>query len=86
MIRLRAGAAIWREVGDEVVVFGTERSEYLATNATGTLLWPLLAAGATLESLADALRERCGLSPERARADAVAFVTELRLQGLIESR
>ena len=84
VIRLRPDSLVWREVEAEVVVYGIERSEYLATNPAGTLLWPMLADGATLENLAGALSERWGLSPERARADAQAFVAELRLQGLLE--
>jgi hypothetical protein len=85
ILRLAPDAVVWREVGDEVVVYGAERSEYLATNATATLLWPLLAHGATLTALAGVLSERWGVSPEQARGDVEAFVTELRTQGLLEA-
>jgi hypothetical protein len=84
-LRLKDEAVLWRRVGDEVVVYGIERSEYLATNPAGTLLWPLLAQGATLAGLADALRERWELSAEQAHADAAAFVSDLRAQGMIEA-
>ena len=83
-LRLRAEGVVWREVGDEVIVFGADRSEYLATNPAGTVLWPLLAAGATLAEIGRALSDRWGLSSEQGREDAAAFVAELRAQGLLE--
>jgi hypothetical protein len=82
--RLRADRVVWREVGDEVIVFDSDRSEYLATNPAGTVLWPLLAAGATLAELGRALSERWRLSPAQGAAAAAAFVAELRAQGLLE--
>jgi len=79
-LRLAPGAAIWRQVGDEVVILGLERSEYLATNPAGSLLWPLLEAGANVEQLIGALMGSFGLSAEQARADAESFVAALRSQ------
>jgi hypothetical protein len=84
-LRLRPEALAWQQVGEEVVMLGFERSEYLATNRSGTLLWPMLADGATAEDLAGALRQRWSITAEQAHADVDAFLAELRAQGLLES-
>ncbi len=85
VFRLTPDSAIWRQVGDEVVVYGVERSEYLATNPAGTLLWPMLAQGATLGELTGVLAERWGLSVGQARVDVETFLAALRAQGLLEA-
>ncbi len=84
IFRLTPDAALWQRVGDEVVVYGVERAEYRATNPAGTLLWPLLAEGASMSQLTGALHDRWGLPDSEARGDVEAFLAELRSHGLIE--
>ncbi|MGO9958957.1 MAG: PqqD family protein [Solirubrobacteraceae bacterium] len=84
-LRLIDSAVTWREVEGEVVALSLERSEYLSANQSGAALWRMLAAGgASPRALAGALAERWGLEPERALADAQAFVGELAARGLVE--
>ncbi len=46
-LRLREQGLNWREIDGEVVVLDVERSHYLNLNATGAVLWLMLAAGTT---------------------------------------
>jgi hypothetical protein len=84
-MKLQDGTMVWREVGDEVAVLDTSRSEYLRVNKAGAKLWPLLAEGATVTELVQALRSTFGISPDRAESDVSAFVDMLTDKGVLES-
>lgn len=73
-LRLRADDMTWRSVESEIVVLDQRDSTYLAVNRTGSVLWPLLAEGATRAELAAALVERFGIEEARAATDVDAFV------------
>ncbi len=81
-LRLRDGLP-WREVDGSVVVLDLESSSYFAVNRTGTRLWPQLQEGATFDELCAALAEEEEIDLERARADVVCFIAELRRQALL---
>lgn len=83
LLRLRSGALDWRVIDDETVMLDADRSRYLATNASGTLLWRALADGATRTELVDALVDAYAIDAAQAAADADAFLVELRSRGLI---
>lgn len=59
-------------------------SRYLAINDTGTLLWPLLAKGATRAQLIAAVTERWSVETSQATQDVDAFCRALDEQGLLE--
>jgi len=83
LIQLDPSVLEWRKVEDEMIAVDLRNSVYLTINASGALLWPLLARGATRPELVDALCERWELDPERARKDADAFVAWLADQNLL---
>ncbi len=83
IVRLRPGALTWREVEGEVVAVDVRTSTYIAINKAGAVLWPALERGAPMDELAQSLVQRFGLVPERARADAAAFVAMLAEQDLL---
>jgi hypothetical protein len=83
--RIDPTAVEWREVDGEVVVLDLKRSEYLAVNKTGTVLWSALAEGADVETLARALVDRFGIDDDQATRDASAFIEDLRGKGLLLS-
>jgi hypothetical protein len=64
-------------LGADVVMLEPERDRYLRLNRTGALLWSALEEPATVTELVQRLAEAEGISPERAREDTVAFVTDL---------
>ncbi|MDT0167388.1 PqqD family protein [Actinotalea sp. AC32] len=83
-LRLREGAVSWREIDDEVVVLDLGHSEYLSVNASGAVLWSLLAAGTTRDALVDALVDRFDLDRGRGEADVDAFLASARERDLLE--
>ncbi len=83
-LRLRSGALDWRVIDDEVVMLDAEQSQYLATNASGTLLWQTLEEGATRGQLVELLVSRYAISAEQAAADSDAFLDELRARELLD--
>ena len=82
-LKLRDTDLHWREIDGEIIALEARGSTYVAANSAGTLLWRSLAAGTTPDELADELVRAYGIEPERAAADADAFVAQLREQGLL---
>jgi hypothetical protein len=82
--RIDRRATEWRLVDGEVIALQLDRKEYFTINPSGTLLWPLLAQGATEAELSAALVHAFGLSQGAARADVAAFLAVLRDRGLLE--
>jgi coenzyme PQQ synthesis protein D (PqqD) len=83
-IRLRSDALKWREIDDDVVAVDMDRSTYLSTNGSGTLLWLELAEGTTRDALVERLAQAYLIDSERAAADVDGFLSELNDQGLLE--
>ena len=83
-LQLRDGGVDWKVVEDETIVLDLQGSRYFSINATGTLLWPLLAEGATRTQLIAAVTRRGGVSPADAGRDVDAFCAELAAAGLLE--
>ena len=84
-LRLRDGGVEWRVLEEETVVLDLQGSRYFSINDTGTLLWPLLAEGATRAQLVDAVTGRWDVSGADAGRDVDAFCAELEAAGLLES-
>lgn len=84
-VRLRRRSLEWRLVEGEVVVLDLERSEYLVVNRCGTMLWHLLAEGASRADMAGHIVERYGIDPTRARADVETFLAALTARRLLET-
>jgi hypothetical protein len=80
---LREGGMTWRELDDQIVVLDLETSVYLNVTGSGAVVWLLLADGATLEAMVDAVVEAYDIDPETARTDLVAFLDDLRQRGLL---
>jgi hypothetical protein len=83
VVRLKPGVE-WRDLEGQVVALDLGTSDYLKLNESGTVLWTLVAAGATEAQLTDALVARFDIEPVRAHADAVSFVGRLRDLALVE--
>jgi hypothetical protein len=82
-LRLREEGLDWREIDGEVVALDVERSHYLNLNATGCVLWLLLAHGATQRQLVDKLIEEFDVGEPTARDDVEAFLASCRENGLL---
>lgn len=82
-LRLRTDSMTWRSVESEIVVLDQRSSTYLAVNQAGSVLWPLLAQGATRPQLAAALVQRFGIDRVLAEADVDAFLEFLAGRDLL---
>lgn len=82
-LRLRAEDLVWQEVDDEIVVLDKKTSSYLGLNASGSHLWRLLEAGASVATLRASLQAKFALTLERAAEDTESFVQTLRARGLL---
>jgi len=82
-VRLRQGAAVWREVDGETVALDVAASDYLGINAAGSALWPALVRGTTRDELGEILQQRFGLDAAAASADVEAFLTALKARNLL---
>ena len=77
-VKVREGAAVWREIDGETVLLALDSSLYLGLNATGTTLWPAMVDGATHATLVDLLVQKYDIDRSRAHSDVIAFVEACR--------
>ena len=60
-MQIRTEGLVWQELDGDLVLMDLERSVYLTTNATGSVLAKLLTEERTREELADHLVEQFGI-------------------------
>lgn len=65
----RAESAIWRRVGDEVVVIRGDGLSTHVLNRTAALIWEMSDGEHSIEEMAEKLAINFNVSPEVARAD-----------------
>lgn len=75
----------WQEAEDEVLAVDPSFKNYASTNATGSVLWKALVAGASHEDLVQRLIDEFGIDRSRAASDVDAFVAELETNGFLEA-
>ncbi|MCU1459177.1 MAG: uncharacterized protein JWL73_3269 [Actinomycetia bacterium] len=80
---LRDGGMTWRALDEQIVVLDLETSLYLNVTGSGVTIWLLLAEGATLDQMVDAVVDAYDIDPEAARSDLAAFLDELRDRKLL---
>jgi Coenzyme PQQ synthesis protein D (PqqD) len=75
----------WREVDGEVVALHLDDSVYFAITGVGTLVWPLLSAGASRRRLLDeVMTAHPDVGDEQAGSDLDDFLTSCMADNLIE--
>jgi hypothetical protein len=84
VFRLRTGAAAWQQTGELTVVLDLEGSSYAGLNAAASLLWSMLADGATKSQLVHRLSESYELTEDRAAEDVQAFIEECGRRGYLD--
>ncbi|MDQ3721880.1 MAG: PqqD family protein [Actinomycetota bacterium] len=83
-LRLRSDVT-WREADDEILAVDGDFKHYASTNATGSVLWRALVAGASRDDLVTRLVDEFGIETSRAAQDVDAFVGELEANGYLET-
>jgi hypothetical protein len=84
-LTLDSNRAVWREIGDEVVVLDTATATYMSLNATGRALWAKLDEGATPAELTAELVSTYGLPASQAASDVEDFLSALEGLSLLSS-
>jgi hypothetical protein len=77
------GRAVWREIGDEVVILDVPTTTYLNLNKSARALWKRLDRGATPLDLTAELVAVYGIPEDRAAADVRAFLDALQERCLL---
>ncbi len=75
--------AVWREIGDEVVILDVPTTTYLNLNKSARVLWKRLDGGATALELAAELVTTYGIPEAQAAGDVQTFLDALRERSLL---
>jgi hypothetical protein len=82
-LKLREGAAVWREIDGEVVLLAIRSSKYLGLNRTAAVLWPAMTAGTNRGELVTLLTTKYDVAVERAESDVDTFISMCREHRLL---
>lgn len=72
-----------RRFGDELILLHFGRGEYYGLDSIGAEIWERLEGGANLGEIATALTIRFSVEYERALADVISLVEDLRVAALL---
>lgn len=72
-------------VHGEVVILDSKSDRYLGLNASGAVVWGVLANGGSISEAIEAVVESFPVPPEQARADVLALVNDLVANQLLEA-
>jgi Coenzyme PQQ synthesis protein D (PqqD) len=75
--------AVWREVGEEIVILDVPTATYLTLNSSAVTLWKHLEDGASPAELAAALVTTYEIGEEKAAMDVQRFLGALKERSLI---
>ncbi len=75
--------AVWREIGDEVVILDVPTTTYLNLNKSARALWKRLDGGASPAELAAELVATYGIPQDQAAADVRGFLDALQERSLL---
>ncbi len=82
-LSLDAERAVWREVGNEIVILDVPTATYLTLNSSAVTLWKRLGEGASPAELAAELVAIYEISEDKATAHVQGFLRALQERSLI---
>jgi hypothetical protein len=82
-LRLDPERALWRDVGDEIVIFEVPTATYLTLNSSARTLWKHLEDGATPVELAAELVASYAVPEDKAVRDVQKFLEALQARSLL---
>jgi hypothetical protein len=74
---------IFRRLGDEIVLFDLDTDRFYELNSTAARFWELLAGQKDAEGVHERMLAEFAVDSEQLAAEAQAFLTVLRQQGLV---
>ncbi len=85
MLKIAEGVVEWRLVEGEIVALDLRDSMYLAINASGADLWPMLLDGSTRPDLIAKLVDEYGIDEATAAPDVDAFTGMLHGREMLDA-
>jgi hypothetical protein len=82
-LSLDSERAVWREVGDELVILDVPTATYLTLNSSAVTLWKHLEEGASPAELAAELVATYEIGEDKAASDVQRFLGALQDRSLI---
>ena len=73
-----------RELEGEMILLDVPSATYFSLNETGTQVWSLLQAHATVEKVCDEVARKHSLPAEQMMSDLIPFLEQLLDAGLIQ--
>jgi hypothetical protein len=73
-------------VDDELVLLDPESGTYFGAGATGELIWRLMAEGAKVSDLCDAVLSEFDVERSTCEQDVIAFINDLADRELVTKR
>jgi len=83
VLQLRPNAATWVDEDGETVALDLDRAWYVGVNRSGTILWKVLARGATRAELLQELLVTYDIPRRQAKADLDSFLLACQERGLL---
>lgn len=81
----RAEGFTTAQVRDDLMMLNVEQGAYYSLDPIGAEIWQLLEQPGTVQQLVDKLLKRYTVSPEQCQADVLAFLDEMRQNGMIQT-
>ena len=83
---INADSVRWRIVDGEAVLIHVETTIYYSLNATGTVVWQLLADGrGDLDGLTQGVAEKFDRKPAEVEDDVRHFLDQMQEEGLVRA-
>ena len=83
ILKVDTDRAVWREIGDEVVILDVPTTTYMNLNKSARALWKRLDGGATPLELTAELVATYGIPEDQAASDVRSFLDALEERSLL---
>ncbi len=80
----RAEGFTTARVRDDLMMLHVEHGAYYSLDPIGAEIWQLLEQPGTVQHLVDQLLQHYSVSPEQCQADVLAFLGEMRQNGMVQ--
>ena len=74
---------VWADMDGETVMMSMERGEYFGLGGVGSRIWDLLAEPVTAATVCEQITAEFDIDAAVCRADVVAFLQDLAVNGLV---
>ena len=79
----RSEKIVFTQLDDTIVMMDVEEGHYYELDPIATRIWELIAEGATVGAICDALVEQYEVDPQECRQDTLEFLERAAERGLV---